>query len=304
VGRFARITAGTGAGQILLIAKNTTDTLYFSTIPSPAMAAGSTFVIEDLATVITSPSSLSTAAVNVGRCTGGNVAIQDLAVACGVTSSFMLNSCPSITARRCVARYVVGAFIGFNCSQLGGITQINCGAIGSFTTGFSVQTVAIHASSGFLASGCSTGISLSNADPWFFSSGGSYLRDCSTGLSAANAEAQLIGYVLDTCSQGLSIDQGRVVLQNAIFDNCTSKTMALRMAHLIIRGTLTGTGSVGFGMNAKGAGNVVSLETTPTVSGTLGEVTVDGLTVESWSSLINSGDYILDTSTLAHVSRV
>jgi len=302
VGRYVRITAGAGAGQILLIAKNTTDTIYFSTIPSPAFAAGSTFVIEDLATIISSSSSYSSASVVITRCTGGRVLIQDLKVASASSISFLLSESMRSGFIRCVASYVTGASIGFNFNQIDMTTISNCGAVGPFGTGFQYQGIIYAVVSGFLAYNCSTGINLS-AISWFFSSS-SYLRNCSTGLAASNAEPQLIGYMFEACSQGLSLEQvSSALLVNSVFDNCTSKNMSLRMANLIIRGTLTGTGSTGFGMNAKGAGNVVSLESTPTVSGTLGGVTVDGTTDFTWAALASSDNYTVDTVTGARIHR-
>ena len=67
---------------------------------------------------------------------------------------------------------------------------------------------------------------------------------------------------------------------------------------------LIGTGNAGWGLDLNGLGNAVRLNTaTTTISGTSGEITVDGTTDETWASLASAGNFAVDTASGARIYR-
>ena len=304
VGRYVRVTSGAGSGQILLVAENTTDTITFSRNTAPSFAAGSVFVVEDLATVVTSPVAGSTVGIYVYRCTGGRVAVVDFAVASSAPFAFVTSSTMRMAFTRCVARFVAGGNYGFSYGSTYFMGPSNNGAIGAFNTGCSYQGCVYMTDSGFLAVGCALGMSLSYAVSWFAVTSGSYFRNCGTGLVAQMANPWLTRCVFDTCGMPLDLRHSLAFLENTVIDNCTGRTTAFLLSHVQFVTALSGSGNAGFGLNAKGSGNVIELAGfTPTISGASGEVTVDGINDVTWDDLAAPGDYAADEVTGARINR-
>lgn len=300
VGRFINVTAGPGAGNIVPIAKNTIDTLTFS---KPIGAGTSTvFQIEDVTTVITSGGPIvPSSRVFITNCAAA-VALYDL-VSVGATGyGFCVYASNGATLRRCVVNNGDDEFVGTH----GPLNCFCCVARAATGGGFAVQNCRLAAFDGCLALNCGgVGFNLLYGIPWAYLSSGNYARNCVSGFQAFDvALLDAAGIVADSCNIGIEAYYSKLQLIYTTLQNIGGQPIILNFSHAYIAGSLDGSGNAGWGLNAHGSGNVVELAgITPTITGALGEVTVDGTTDVTWAALSASGDYALDATTGARINR-
>jgi hypothetical protein len=307
VGKYLRITAGTGAGLILIIAKNTTDTITVAAKASPVLDGTSQFVIEDISVIINTAASSSSVpcAVSIQKNVGHIIYVWDIKVS-GVTvnTGFYAAYNHSSSFRRCVAQATLA--FGFSCGVGWGTSLNNCAAIGASSVGFNSQgtTFCGYAAIGNLAKSCGEGFDINESTASYFYNG-NYARDCSSyGLWLENVgRIQVTDWIIDSCGTGIRSLFSKIDLRSSDISNCT-QPFSLKHTGMIVSGYLTGTGNAGWGLNATGTDNVIEITGfNPTITGVSGEVTVDGTTDVTWASLASSGNYALDMATGARVNR-
>jgi hypothetical protein len=311
VGRYLNITSGTGAGQILLIAENDADNIWLADPGSPSPAAGSVFTIEDLATNIDTESARATACgfYDVGiefYQNYGWVEVRDVKITAATTFGYQGDSNQHASVRRVV---VDGSYYGFYEQYTISTYFTQIGALNAGYSGINVYDVydAFPYSRGWLAKGCAyygvyiqlsggprhTGIYVRNAA----GSWGVTLLQCPAG-------PKLYNVLVDGASTGISSQASLFGLRITEIKNSTVGCFYLFMTQLYIESSLVGTGNAGWGLYAVGTGNTVQITGfNPTISGSSGQVTVDGTTDVTWASLASVGSYALDMATGARVNR-
>jgi hypothetical protein len=119
------------------------------------------------------------------------------------------------------------------------------------------------------------------------------------------------GLILDGCGTGVRArNVGQLSFTHVGISNCTTRVFDLKNTRLVRRtGWLYGTGNTGWGMDVSGVGNSFIDEsvdppfTAPTITGTLGDATVDGVTPILWTDLDAFGDYAVDEATGARIIK-
>jgi hypothetical protein len=304
VGRYVNITAGPSAGNIYLIAKNTTDTITIPAYMSPAIGVGSVFIIEDLVTILNATPAPFTGIANFQGNIGYNRFIDFKLVSPGgtVAGVFASSNPGTVSAQRIST---IGCYVGFSQSSGGIVWTESCYAEGSAYSGFSCQNVIMFVPYRCLARNCNTGYAYNNGCGWvYFGAGsGNMAINCPAGATFEGVQGILNRLICEGCGTGLYALRCVLRAIGCSIDGSTSTPIFLAQTNIEFDGWLTGSGNVGFGLNANG-GNYVELSgITPTITGTLGDVTVDGFTDETWAALSSVGDYALDLATGARINR-
>jgi hypothetical protein len=309
VGRYLNITSGTGAGQILLIAKNDADNIWLADPGSPSPAAGSVFTIEDLATNINTESARATACgfYDVGiefYQNYGWIEVRDVKITAATTFGYQGDSNQHASVRRVV---VDGSYYGLYEQYTMSTYFTQIGALNAGYTGITLYDImdAAPYTRGWLTKDCWYGV-------YFQLCGGPrhtgiYIRNCSgPGLNILQCPAgpKFYNTLIDVASTGISTQASLFGLSGTEINNCTVGCFYLFMVHMYVESSLIGTGNAGWGLYAVGTGNTVQITGfNPTISGSSGEVTVNGTTDVTWISLVSAGDYALDMATGARVNR-
>lgn len=304
-GRYVNVTAGPGAGQVCLVAKNTTDTITFAGEPYPALGVGSVFTIEDLATFLNTLAVGGASSIVRLQACSGYVRLENLATTLNPTATgFSINLCPgTVSCYRCAT---LGQFVGFSVASGGILWTTACYADGNSYAGFSCQNVIMLAPYNCLAYNCAIGFLYSRGISWLYLGGGSgnVALNCVTALYVVEVKGSVDHLVTENCTYGLQAWRSQLEIYDWELIGCTGFTMGLKQTGLVMSGLFAGSGNAGWGLNAHGSGNVVELAgITPTITGALGEVTVDGTTDVTWAALSASGDYALDATTGARINR-
>jgi hypothetical protein len=311
-GMFLKITAGTGVGLYMTIAKNTTDTITFvATDTSPTPDATSVFAVQYPSTLITSQYASTGAAAYVASVVG-SVSILNLAVS-GCTYALYALDSTNVLMRRVG---VVGATIGY-LSNGGSTTLDNVSAISSVTYGigiwqaatpqFGATNVAMaYNARGVLISGNPSTSAIKIVGSVYRITG-AYVRDATSadGIRLYHGSYDLDNITVDGGANGILVQASRVVGHTINISNVTAKTLDLRHADVSVDTILGGTGNAGFGINAYGAGNLVDVTMiVPTITGASGDATVDGSTVKTWAGDFGSApSYAVDTTSGARIVR-
>jgi len=301
MGRLVEITAGTGSGQILMIAANDTDTVTFAG-PVTAPDVTSVFQIVESGTIL----NVATATAAGIHCESvwGRFGITDFKVTAATTFGLIAISC---SGRLDFDRIVVdGQFFGFlgqECMRCSWdqIAALNCAGRGITLL---ASLSAANANTGWLASNCDTGF-------WFESctsvvQTGAYSRDSTTyGAQIISTPlASLDDWIVDTAPTGIRSQTALLSMRRADISNCSIEPFDLFSTFLLIQNSLSGTGNTGFGIDVEGAGNTVEILITPTLTGASGDATVDGTAVLTWATnFAVSRDSALDIATGARIVR-
>jgi hypothetical protein len=305
VGRFLRITAGSAAGRIAIIAANTTDTITLASV-STVMSGTSVFEIVEPTTKITSPDVPSSAGIAIHNAIGSFM-IQDIDISgCsfGITSLMQQNSLAQV--RRITTH---GGFYGMVFQDCGRVSATEIGILNSTSIGIAfIGTVTpANSNGGWLFKGCSGNQVLAfSATGWATIYYGTYIRDC-TAVAVWTFNSQnlyLNNLVIDGCTTAIQGVNSWIEIQSGSISNCTVGPFGLFNCELYIDGTaLAGIGNTGWGLDASGPNNFVTLASTPTITGSLGDVTVDGTADVTWVSLSTAGDYALAVTNGSHIVR-
>jgi hypothetical protein len=235
----------------------------------------------------------------------GNVLLRDIKIVAGAVGYFGLSN-----QRSSLQRVVVqGPSTGIVEQDTGLFTGSQIGAIGCASLGIGLYNVinAFNSHRGWLASGCAVGIDLQV-------SGGAalygvYARNCSqTGLRVLACDGGGMKFyypLIDAAGSGMNVQTSVIGLYAAEIRNSVYGPFYLFMSKLFVEVSLIGTGNAGWGMYVNGAANHVQLTgVNPTITGTSGEVTVDGTTDVTWAALLSGGSYATDPATRAHIHMV
>lgn len=304
-GCYVNVTAGPSAGNIYLIAKNTSDTITFPAYMSPALGAGSVFTIEELATTLNAVPPPYTGIANYQGNLGYN-RIVDLKIVSpgGTVAGVFVSANPgSVSAQRIAA---LGCYVGFSHNSGGILWSESCYAEGSSYAGFSCQNVIMNAPYRSLARNCANGFAYNNPGGWlYFGAGnGNLALNCGTGLVVEGVQGIVNRMICENCGYGVSLNRALLRAIGWSCDGATIQALWMHQADISFDGWLSGSGNVGFGLNASGGSNLVELNgITPTLTGALGDATVDGLTPIPWADLNVSGDYAVDAATGARINR-
>ncbi len=298
-GHYVNFISGTGAGQWVKIAANTTDTITFAGLLVTPPSSDSIFDVTEEKVSITH---YNTGCIGLISNSGFAIEISDVKLSASSYGIAALET-SGISINRCSSS---GGFIGFyaykclvvNWNQ---ISAINSTAIGVFV---SHSLSAADADKGWFVSGCPTGIQIDSCNGNALT--GVYIKNATTSSFVLTRCSFTLSRLLsDGGGYGINIYDGHLYIQHGTTDisNSTISPFILEFATLEIREDLTGTGNSGWGMNADGRDNFVALITTPTITGVLGEVTVDGINDITWSNLDlsgNSAQYLGTNSHIAH----
>jgi hypothetical protein len=96
---------------------------------------------------------------------------------------------------------------------------------------------------------------------------------------------------------GLTAIGSQLLLGNMAISNCTSHAISLKASTATISAALEGTGNTGAGILAQQGSHVrYPVGTPPTITGTVGDLSVDGTTQVSTWAAITAGTPVADTS--------
>ena len=307
--RYLTITSGPGAGQTLVIATNTADTIRFADPCTPLPAAGSVYQIEDLATVINGPPYRMSAELGAYAAVfflrnAGLVEIDDLSLWSGVTFGYLGTGNAKVAIRRCRSLYSSYGFVEQD-SQAVSWRQLDVLGHGIGIGLYNVANI-FNSDRGWSMRNCTFGADVQGCGGNAFY--GVYAQNCTyRGLRvlACNLGGlTFFNFRAEACGTAFEAQTSTVGLKSAIINNSTVGCFNLFMANLYIEQLLSGTGNAGWGLYAKGSGNLVQITGfVPTITGASGQVTVDGVTDHGWIGLTTVGSYALDNATGARVNR-
>jgi len=289
VGKFCRIISGQGAGQHFIIATNTTDTLTFAARMSPAPNNTSVFEITEPTTRLISNDSYFYSGFHHGGCIG-SFRVEDFHVegpSYGVTQVW---SNSILTLHRVTTKNCYYGFIGQE-SQKAAWNQI--GSLGSYYHGIGYLAMAfagnVSYDKGWLAINAGAGydgVWVSNCK--VAGCQGIYVKGCgNNGLGIWGGSDANFWYVTaDNNVDGAWVSGSKAILNYFSASNNTKRGVATDYGGRIdLSGTIAGTGNGEWGANAgTGIDGLITLTSLPTLTGTLGDATVDGTAALTWAT--------------------
>lgn len=312
IGKFLVVSSGPGASGYAKerIVKNTADTITVAgaALVRGAYGAGSVFTIEDHSVFLSGnapalPPFLASSVLVLG-CTG-TVSIMGIAcVASGQGGMGAYINQGQLYFAYCTSSN--GSWAGFGSSQALTVWHDYCFSRNQSTSGFTGQTIVFLTWFGCAAVNCGdAGFSAALGIGWVYAQAGNHARNCVYGLFVgSNTATRAWSFAADGCGVGIEGENCALNCSDSDINGCTVRTFVLRQCRVILRGVHTGSGNAGFGLNAKGSGNVIELEgATPSVTGASGDATVDGVSPIVWADLAVVGDYAVDEATGARVMR-
>ena len=274
VGKFLNITAGSGVGYIIPIESNTTDTIVVS--HDISLDDTTEFTIEDVVTIIDTLAATGVAGIVINN--NGSFVLSDFKVEHTTPHTYGIHvAAGGGLIRRCVC----SQYTGFNIEASLASCQF-CIADGSSYAGYFACCVGSFAAIGSLAVNCLQGL-------WVEGINTAVLQD-----------VHVIG-----CATGFVIIASRVNMTSVVASNCSTISFDLDSgANIRVNTSLSGSGNFGFGLNIVGAGNIVELLCTPTITGYTGEVTVDSSNDETWAFLSTIGNAAVNANTGSIITRI
>jgi hypothetical protein len=314
VGKFLTITAGTAAGTIIPILKNTTDTIY--TAPYATVYDNtSQFVIQDSVTVVNT-AAISSLATGCGIIVAASLATS---LAYPAIQKIHVASSPSITSQgiRCLCYCRVtycqvesGTIMGIACTS-GDQSSCRiyfCYATGCSNTAFNVGGVGSGSIAGSVAKSSASGVSIYGCGSQFVLWGYA-ARNCNYGISLTACPELYTAYGISifNCNRAIWSSRSSITIGTYfLFDNIAVSPFVLDRTTIVHNsGLISGSGNTGWGLNLNGVANSFQCftATTPTITGTLGAVTVDGVNDETWACLAIVGNAVVDAATGARIVR-
>jgi hypothetical protein len=304
VGRYLNVTSGTGAGQILVIAQNTTDTIYLASPASPSIGNGAGFNIEDPNVVLNTAQANSTGIYVEGNTAG--VSILDMKATNGSYPIVAINNPGRVSLTRVGTS---GGTYGVLVQQCVYVNLNQVSAVSATYGFYLLHSVNLSvAARGWLASSCTSyGVYFANILCTGSALTGLWIRGSSTyGLLLQNTKLISISdFYVDSAARGVYSQYSELELIAASINNCTVAPFVLfHPTKLVLQTSLAGSGNTGWGLNASGVDNVVNIYNfTPTITGASGAVTVDGTNDVTWANLGSAGDYAYHVGTGCRISR-
>jgi len=289
VGHRVSIVAGAGAGQSLIIAENSTDTLTFAAKPSPSLSGTSQFVLLEPGVVINSVDPTAFFSAFIQGCTVP-IKIDGLKLTAGSYGLYAFTSA-YVYAVNCVAD---GTYYGFAYQNVNRVLQQHLAAFNN-TEGVAILYCVDGGNGSYdilVKDPVTRGFLIEKAQGGFNT--GVYIRDTgNVGIHLIGVtSAAFLDFNVDGASAGVQLDWSTLEVDGLTdLSNCTNWTFYLRQSELLINSAITGTGNTGWGLDlTAGPHAFVWLDASPTISGSAGEVTVDGTTDVTWANLSSSGD--------------
>lgn len=310
-GKFCEITSGAGAGQHFVIATNTADTLTFAGRMSPAPNGTSVFQITEPKTVVTSNSAAFVAGIFNTTCLGV-YEVHDFHIQGPSNGLVQLRSPSSLILERVTQRNGYFGFVSQEClksewRQIGSLASTSH-AIVYLNTSFAGNAayekgwLALNASGG-----TADGVQVGNCDT--FGCQGIYAKNIgNNGVRLVGAKGAFYYVQSDDNKDGIWCQNSFLELWDSAASNNTKRGLGCDSGgRVVVKTALAGSGNGEWGAHAgaDGVGGVIELEILPTITGTLGNATVDGSTVLTWAADFASlHDYAHYAPTLAHIARV
>jgi len=295
VGKFCKIVSGTGAGQHFIVASNTTDTLRFAARMSPAPNATSIFEITEPKTLITTNGPFTSGIYVSGGF--GFTYVYDFHVEGPTYGVNQLWTNGTLSLARVTVKNGVYNFVAQEAKK-SAWNQI--GSLGSTSYGITFLVVEFAGNpayeKGWLAINAGAG-----ADGLYFSGckyggcQGIYIKGCgNNGINIDNSVVSLYYIVADNNLDGIWTSRANALLYNVSVNNNTQRGISSNYGSRIdLQNTISGSGNGEWGVHAGvGVGGLVALTSLPTITGTLGDATVDGSTALVWATdFASTNDY-------------
>jgi len=309
-GRFVSITAGQGAGQQLIIADNDTDTIRTAGIFNPIPNGTSVFEITEPTTIFNAGHPSNYSALWHTACTG-YMLMQDFLINGPTYGAVIYASESTLGLKRVVARNCYYGFVGQDSAKAGW-SQI--GAINPTVYGIAFLTMTMAANGSyekgwFLDGGDFASLYISSCQVCGVE--GVWIKNATNNGYYATDSFPWVNYLrVESCYDGVWISRAKAVIQNAEVNNCTRHGIAPDYGGRIdLRTTVVGSGNGGWGIHAGlGVGGYVTfsaLSSTPTITGTNGDGTIDGTDVLTWATdFASAGSYVHDDVRSNHMVRV
>ena len=288
VGKFCRIISGTGAGQHFIIAENTADTLRFVARMSPAPDGTSVFEITEPTALLTSNDSYFYSGAHISGCIG-SFTVRDFHAegpSYGFTQVwaqciFMLQR---VTSKNCYYGFIGQESLKASWNQIGSLASTAHG-IGFLSMAFFGNT---SYEKGWLAVNAGVG-----ADGLWINechSGGCqgiWVKNCgNNGIGVWDSEADLYYVRADNNVDGLWVSGSKVIAYNFAANNNSKRGAASDYGGRIdFSNAVVGTGNGEWGVNAaRGVGGIITTTVLPTITGALGDCTVDDVNALTWAT--------------------
>ena len=291
VGKFCKIVSGTGAGQHFIIATNTVDTVTFAGRMSPAPNATSVFQITEPKTVLNVAQEFNSGIYQFGC--HGTFTIQDFHSQGPSFGVVMLSSPNVLTLRRVTAKNGVYGFVGqesgkASWSQIGSLGSTSNGIAMLYMSGLFANTAYEKGWLVVNATGGSTnGISI---DTCRGGVQGVYVKGCgNNGIYVYASDVNLYYVTLANNKDGLWVSRGSAFVYEITANNNTNRGIVSDYGGRIdLSNVVSGSGNGLWGVHAgAGVGGTVTLTSLPTITGTLGDATLDGAAVLTWATQFN-----------------
>lgn len=290
-GRLLKIVSGTGAGQTLVVAKNTTDTVYLAQKWTTAPNSTSVFEIQDQQSVINSGavSAFGLTFLLLASYIKGQVTIQNFYgnIGYGAYFSFAALYC-DIARINYTKSYQT--YYGFYAQHVVYFSAVQNSALSPYYYGCNLLDVSEQANVQGLAIISSGSDAVWGQNARYVYTKGWYHRGCGgQGLELTEGSFFLVDAYFDGSAYGMRLINAAVQMQNCIFDNMTDRVFHLVHSLAKLVGGNSGTG------NAKvwhvRAGSYVAGDEVGSIAGTT-EIDLDGTVTTYAASLPASGDVV------------
>ena len=301
--RFVRVTAGTGAGKILAIKKNTGTVVTFATKAN--LDGTSQFEIEDVTSIINTASPIGACFLVQGH--NGSIRMSDMKFDIASTfSAFAIAVTGIFDLTRIVS---VGPIVGLSAQQVGIFNVSECYSEGALTQAFNCTKSFSAVIAGVVAkdsSGAPCGVRCAAVNDVSLN-GVSTLGPFDKALEMAGCSLVSVGTSdVDGADVGAEFDSCNKVDVTGGLDisNSLSETIALIGSKLIADAALTGTNNAGFGVRCHDPGSLVELLGLPTIAGAAGDASIDGVAALSWAvDFALANDFAVNAATGSRIVR-
>ena len=307
-GKFVRIVAGAGAGQRTIVATNTATVLTFAHKFTSSINATSQFEIYEPKTIINTAIGSYTCKVVHNA---AYIQLEKLNVTSYHTIAHFLAACLQII--RFIEIMSTDASTPILCQST---NMISCSLLSlknSLNGGVTTQASNHCFIGGLYAENCVSPIytdsmnSINIAGIWIKSIDvypSIELLNTRSPFVANSTVYGLTNVVIDGGVVGIKISNCDISLVNATIKNQTTEAFSLYNSKLLISGSLIGTGNGGWGMRANKPGVSVTLTVTPTITGTLGNATIDNSVALTWATQLNtSNQYATNVASGSRIYR-
>ena len=310
-GYWCKVLTGPAADQIRLIQKNTADTLTFCTAYSVSPDIGATYAIYRPTTEINGGNSSNINIIKVNKSGSGYLYIQNLYFS-GNYSYMYIHNGEWIVIKDIITDAIYSNyFYNANLLFLGSTSYINADTFVSSSTtriaGVSQRNINSQfyiSSSEYIAIYNSYFRKLTlyqNQTNYIYYGtrikGGGLILNGNNYVSFLSSSSNYSSCEIDGVSgSGVDCTNSNLILPSTtndpIIQNCSSHGISLKNSNLILEDIIGGTGNVGAGIYmSRNSQIIVSSGITPTITGTVGDISVDGTTeIITWADIAGGSE--------------